>query len=285
MTGLVELSAVDYHADPCEQPSLSSSIAKLLVTRSPAHAFVAHPRLNPAFVKVEEEKFDLGTAAHALLLEGRNAVQVIEADDWRTKASKELRDEARAAGRIPLLSRHWADVLEMVGMAKQQLADHQADPSLFQDGKPEQTITWEDNGVHCRARIDWLHDSHDTIDDYKTTSRSADPTSWVRSSLFGMGYDLQAAFYLRGCHAVFGSAPEWRWCVQETQPPYALSVITPGPDVLALADAKVDYAISVWKGCLASGRWPAYRPAVATAELPSYEETRWLERVGIEDAA
>ena len=64
--GIYELSAEEYHADPCPTPSLSSSIARTLLASSPHHAWWEHPRFNPGRVREEDEKFDLGTAAHAL---------------------------------------------------------------------------------------------------------------------------------------------------------------------------------------------------------------------------
>lgn len=275
---ILAVSAQEYHADPCVTPSLSASIAHILCTGSPAHARMAHPRLNPDYRSKETAHFDLGTAAHALLLEGRDAVAVIDADDWRTKAAKEARDEAREAGKIPLLEAQFYDVRAMVGSAHEQLARFDGIVPFFVDGKPEQPIAWQEKGgVRCRSLIDWLHDDYRTIDDYKTTSRSANPEQWTRS-LFSFGGDIQAAFYRRGVKAVFGREPEFRFVVQETFPPYALSVIGVGPDVLLMADKKIDYALSVWKRCLEDDHWPGYPQRVCYAELPAWEEYRWLER-------
>lgn len=274
---ILAVSAQEYHADPCDTPSLSASVAHILCTSSPAHARMAHPRLNPDYRPKEAAHFDLGTSAHALLLEGRNAVAVIDADDWRTKAAKEARDAARDAGLVPLLEAQWRDVRDMAESARDQLADVDAQPGLFITGKPEQPIAWQEDGVQCRSLIDWLHDDHRAIDDYKTTSRSANPEQWTRS-LFSFGGDIQAAFYRRGVKAVFGREPDFRFVVQETYPPYALSVISVGPDVLLMADKKIDYALAVWKRCLEDDHWPGYPQRVCYAELPAWEEYRWLER-------
>lgn len=279
--GIHTMTAEAYHADPCSVPSLSASMAHLLCTSSPAHARVAHPKLNPTFERHEEEKFDVGTVAHALLLQGEDVAVIVDAPDWRTKAAKEERDAARAAGQIPLLGKHWDAVRAMVAATRQQLDKIEAAPALFTDGKPEQTLVWEEDGVMCRARIDWLHDDLSAIDDYKTTKASANPESWSRT-LFGIGADMQVAFYLRGLAAVAGAAvagmADFRYVVQETYPPYALSVVSLSPDVLALADAKVEWAIQLWKQSLASGEWPAYPTRVCFAELPPWEEVRWLAR-------
>jgi hypothetical protein len=232
----------------------------------------------PALERREDEKFDIGTAAHAILLEGYAAVEVVHADNWRTKVAQKSRDEARAAGRIPLLESVLADVEAMVAAARAQLEQHAADPPLFTDGKPEQTLVWEEaGGVICRARLDWLRDDRRTIDDLKTTSRSASPEAYSRA-LFGVGGDVQAAFYVRGVQELTGETPEFRWVIVETQPPFALSVVSPGPDVLTIGRKKVEYAIDVWRRCLTTGEWPGYPADVCFAELPPYEEARWLEK-------
>jgi hypothetical protein len=135
--------------------------------------------------------------------------------------------------------------------------------------------------VWCRGRIDWLHDNLSAIDDLKTTTRSAHPEAFAKN-LYSYGCDVQAAFYLRGIQALKGSAVsgmmDWRWVVVETSPPYGLSVIEPGPAVLELADAKVDAALKLWADCLERDSWPGYPTRVATAELPAWEEARWLQR-------
>src|ERR1700677_1036911 len=91
--GIFNLSAEAYHADPCPTASLSSSIAGILLDQSPSHAWLAHPRLNPNYVRESaDSRFDLGSAAHMMLLEQReDRIVRVSADDWRTKAAKEAR--------------------------------------------------------------------------------------------------------------------------------------------------------------------------------------------------
>jgi len=276
--GLYTIPPLEYHADPVVEPSLSASIARVLLDRSPRHAWWAHPRLNPAFRSDHDDKFDLGTAAHAYLLEGQNGIVTIDADDWRTRAAREARDAARGKGTIALLVRQWSDVQVMGAVATQQLSDHLDPPRPLSNGTPEVTLVWQERDVWCRARLDWLHEDHKTVDDYKTTAGSANPDAWTRGSLFGLGYDVQAAFYLRGVKAVFGVEADFRFVVQEASPPYALSVIGLAPSVLQLAHAKVAYAIDRWRDCLASDRWPGYPAHTCYAEAPPWEETRWAER-------
>jgi hypothetical protein len=283
--GIYAIPVESYHADEIaaggdslETPTLSASIANILINKSPAHAAAAHPRLNPDLERVESDKFDIGTAAHRLLLEGDNAIDVVDAADWRTAAAKEARATARGAGRIALLPKQAEAVVATTAAARVQLSGHSAQPPLFTDGKPEQTLVWEDaHGVICRARLDWLRDDYAAVDDLKTTSASADPEKWTRT-MYGMGGDVQVAFYMRGVERLTGIKPVFRFVVVETYPPYALSVVDLAPSALALADDKVQRAIDLWATCLENDFWPAYPTSVASIEVPTYEELNWLAR-------
>lgn len=274
--GIHTIPAEDYHRDPTSDPSLSASIAALMCNRSPRHAWTAHPRLNSAHVPTEQANFDLGTTAHALLLQGLDVATVIDATDWRTKAAKDARDEARANGHIPLLVDQWVRVRDMVAAVRDQLATVDAQPPLLTDGRPEQTLIWtEPNGITCRARLDWLRDDYTAVDDFKSTAASAHPRDWARR-LWDQGADVQCAMYRRGVQVLTGTEPEFRFVIAETTPPYALSVVSLDPSALALAEEKLDWAIAKWADCLASGDWPAYPSSVEPIEMSGWAEERWV---------
>lgn len=277
--GIHTIDAKQYHGDPSEKPSLTASIADKLVNQTPLHAWHAHPRLNPDFKREEKSTFDIGTIAHSLILEGDvTKVHVIDATDWRKKAVQEERDEARARGKVPILAPDWDRVLDMVGAVKLQLGRREDEIPLFTDGKPEQTLVWEERGITCRARLDWLRDDHLAIDDLKTTGRSANPLEWNRNTLWGIGADLQVAFYLRGLEKLTGTKAQWRYVICETAAPYAISVLSPAPSMLELGAQKVERAIELWRECLAKDQWPGYPTPIYYAEPPPYIELQWMER-------
>jgi hypothetical protein len=275
---VLDITAEQYHADQiADTPSLSSSIAHTLITQSPAHARARHPKLNPAYEREDKDHYDFGTAAHDMLLRGTDEfIRVVYMDDWRKKEARELRDEARAAGKVPMLEKDYLRAQQMVDAVRAQIPTLDVDPPLFVDGKPEQTLVWvEDNGVVCRARCDWLLDAHDGIQDLKTTSRSANPEKWSRT-LFDHGCDIQAAMYVRGLRRITGRSDcTFQFVVAETQPPFAMSVISLAPDAFALAAAKLEYAIDLWAECLRTDSWPAYPTRVCWAEAPPWELARW----------
>jgi hypothetical protein len=192
--GYHKIPAEKYHADPCAVASLNTSTAKILLRESARKAWFSHPRLNPAFARKEESKFDIGTAAHAMLLEGLNIIQVCEFDDWRTKDARAMRDAARAAGKVPLLKKHRDDVVAMVAAAE-AFIQHSEIAEYWPDGESELTAICEERGVWMRCLLDRITKRRRFIFDYKSTE-DASPDTFGRQ-IVRMGYHIQEAFYRR----------------------------------------------------------------------------------------
>lgn len=274
---LLNISPDAYHADPGETPTLNASVAKKLVLETPAHAKQAHPRLADGWVQTHTDAMDEGTALHQMLL-GDDRVSVLPYDSFRTADAKMHRGSVRAQGRVPMLQSKWDEILVVGDALKQQVAAFPIDPPLFVNGMAEQTIMWEENGVGLRARLDWLASDFTVIDDLKK-ARSADKRGFQKS-LFALGYDIQAAFYIRAVKAAFGVTPVFRWVAIEPDRPYAMSVHTLSAQALSAAHAKVDLAIELWAECLETGVWPAYPRTVQVVELPA-----WMDAAEWDDSA
>lgn len=280
--------------DYARDPGLSASVIKVLCQQSPLHAWTAHPGLNPNYEPEHDAKMDIGTICHALLLEGENVAHVIQAtkhegqgkarrdtgvpvEDYRTDAAKEERDAVRAAGKVPILAHEMAAVHGMLESCRRQLDSHLEASDAFRFGKPEQVIIWQEPGVRCKARLDWLHDNLRVVDDFKTTSGSADPFSLSRNAAESA---IQASWYRRAVRSLHPDIDDvlFRFVTQETYAPFAVSVVSPGPDVLTLGDRKCDWAVSVWRCCVVENKWPGYPPRVAYSENSPWDEERWLQR-------
>jgi hypothetical protein len=275
--GFHDISAADYHADNITPTaSLSASLAKTMVSQSPRHAWQESNRLNPQYVREEDTIFDIGTAIHDAILEGIDRVDVIDANDWRTKAAREARDLSRAQGRIPLLPKVYGRVKDSVQSAIAALADCTELGGVdLSKGVAEKTIYWEDIGTWCRCRPDWMMGS--LILDVKSCSGSVSPASFGRQ-IINMGYHIQAQFYRRGFSAVVGNEPQFVFVAVEVEPPYAVSFHSLAPSLEALADEQVEYAIRAWADCLHNDRWPAYSRRIHYAEAPGYAAMQWDDR-------
>lgn len=290
--GIYFMSADDYHADPCPVPSLSSSIAHTLCNDAPVRAWYKHPRLNPAAVREQEDRFVIGTAAHSLVLEGNfDRCRVIDGvDDYKTKAAQAARDEALAANLLPMLRKHFHQIVGMHQALRQQLDIHYDGKHMLRDGEPEAVLIWIENvkgtEVWCRARLDYLRRDVKVpgIDDYKTTKGSANPDQ-VAKNIATSSMLMQSTFYRRGALQALGDELPFRFVVQECEPPYLLSVNAAGPSLEDLGRKQLAFALETWAACLELGVWPTYGTSTAYASLPPWVEEQWLAKELREEVA
>lgn len=283
--GIYSLKEEEYHADPCLEPSVSRSILKLLIDLSPAHARVAHPRLG-VIAKAEEddegqpsrqtaeEARDVGTAAHAAFLRGENVVVRMPYDDYRTKAAKQARDEAMAAGLVPLKQTKHDHMLHLVDA----LERFRAQTGAFTQGKPEQTIIARlSDRVWARCMVDWLADDPSApMWDLKTTAGRATLDSWTRRC-FDMGSHLQAVFYpTLAAELRDGEVPQaFKYVVVETRPPFAIRTFELSPQAYEVAEAQVKYGLNVWERCVTENSWPSYPIEPEWIDPPGYVMRAW----------
>ena len=266
-SGIYTIPLSEYIADPAPVPSLNAGVAQIILEQSPKHAWMAHPRLGNAG-RDESSRADLGTIAHGLLLEDdKSRVVVIQADDWRTKAAKEQRDEARAAGKVPILEKDMAIVTKMV-----EVADHVLMGSAlcndWLDAMPEQTLIWNEGATWFRSRPDKLTKDGKVYWDYKT-SANAHPAAFVKTAI-NNGYDLQAALGRRGVAAVLGVQPTVIFVVQEIESPFAVSLVSLSPQFMEIANNRLELARYKWDQCHAKKEWPGYPDRVAYVDPPGY---------------
>ena len=271
-----DVPEVDYHSDPLPTPSLSSSVGKLLVEATPRHAWMAHPRLNPAYESRRSAAFDTGNAAHRLMLGAGAEIKVLQFADFRTKVAQQARDDAYAAGQIPMLADKYQPVADMIEAARAQLAHHDDAWAAFRPGygAAEQTVVWQEQpdaslpAVWCRARPDWLPSNGGVCFDFKTTSSMPGPDDWGARDLFNFGYDFQAAFYTRGLMAVTGKHWHFELVVVEIAPPYSLAVHALSGQAMEIAAANVETAIRKWQWCLAKNAWPGFSKSTYWNDAP-----------------
>lgn len=267
----------EYHSDPAPEPSISRGTIRDLLYECPFKAWFNHPRLNPNFKADEDkERFDLGSAAHSILLEGVDNVRIIDADDWRTKAAKEARELARQAGAIPLLKKQYDAVQQMVTEAYSQIygCRELGIRDLIKDGDAEQSYFWEDDETWCRVRPDWISADKSLVLDLKTTDNSVNPGGLERH-IVSMAYDIQCALYLRGVNAIEGTDPKFVFVFIETSPPYLCSFIGLPPEFMAMARQKVQWGMDLWRICLERDEWPAYPQRVAWIEPSPWALAAW----------
>jgi len=217
-----------------------------------------------------------------VLGEGTEIV-VVDVDAWRTKAAKEARDEAREAGKVPVLAAKYDEAAAVAETIREQIAGFGYDLS---GGLTEQAMTWNEyvgtEPVLCRARMDKLWIDEGRIIDFKTI-RSANPDTCARHAI-DYGYAIQDAAY---CSAVEALRPELIGRVEmtflfcETEPPFAVTPAVCAGSMREIGKGRWRRAVEVWERCLRTGHWPGYTTTTVRLEAPPWV----LAKEMMEDAA
>lgn len=281
--GLYDIPNSAYHADPMAGDiiSVSASILKEFA-RSPRHGWYAHPKLNRDHQPKHKQMFDLGSASHTITLGSDDKIVVIDSKDYKTKKAKEDRDKCYENDLIPVLAHQFESVTAMAAAARAQLDNHHDAQMAFKRGLPERTLIWFDRGVWCRLKLDWLDCEVDADGnmiegsvtnpfwDFKST-KSAHPDDWPKRNLFGLDADIQVGMYRRGISAVLGIRdPQFRFVVQENEPPFALAVYSLKNHETDLADRRVERLLDQWRQCLEEDRWPGYPASTLYVDAPPW---------------
>lgn len=269
-----DMSEAEYLADPCPTPALSSHIAKLLVGKSPAHAYAEHPRLGGGVEAADDERkhFDLGGAVHALLLGKGRRLVTCDYPNWQTKAAKEARSEAYACGSIPMLPPQRDRVVHAAAKMAHELERR----GIRLTGTSELSIFWvetADDGtpVQCKGRLDHFIESEGDIYDLKS-SRTAHPRA-IPKHVDAYGYDVQWAAYTRGIEVLkpeLAGRTRYRWIFAELRQPFAVTVASPAGSLRVLGASRWRRAVNLWASCTSSGEWPAYIDEELQVEAPPW---------------
>lgn len=262
--GIYEMAAEHYHAD---RSSLSSTGARKLLTATPAQFKYDLDHPEPS-----KKVFDIGTAAHRLILGDGPELVIVDYPMWNTAKAKAEVAAAREAGTVPLKRDEWEQVHAMAA----ELRRHPLAAALFDPdyGKPEQSLFWTDRvtGVPCRARLDWLDNARGgrlILPDLKTAHNAS--LAAFEKAVLNFRYDQQADHYSDGVLQL-GIADDVRFVfvVQEKNPPYLVNVIELATPWLAMAAERNRRAREIYAECTASGVWPGYGGEVSIASAPDW---------------
>lgn len=256
-----------YHAD---RTSISSSgLRSLLAPGCPAQ--FKYDRDQPPAPK---KTFDVGHAAHKLVLGEGPDLEVVEGARWDTKVAKAQVAEIRERGGTPLKQAEFDQVTAMAAALRQHPL---AGPLLASGtGLAEQSLYWTDpaTGVRCRVRPDWLKQlpGLTLAVDYKSCA-DASPTA-VQRSIRDYSYHQQDAFYIDGIRAVL--APEqvrFVFVFQSKTAPYLITVRELHQQDRDIGRARNEKALRIYAECESTGIWPDWTGP--TTEIPQIGMPSW----------
>lgn len=271
-----DLRFEDYVRDPIIGGSLSNSEAKHLI---PPEGCPARFRWEKDHKRPTKKEFEIGTAAHSLVLGTGPVLFELDAENMRTSKAKQEAEEARADGMIPLLPHEYRMVMDMA----EALQRHPVASALFspERGQAEVSMFWRDRptGVMRRSRLDhfpYPTNSRMILADYKSAAK-ADAVS-AGKALHKFGYARQAATYLDGVQALGHADDEAMYviCFQEKTEPYLVHIFEVDAMALAIAREQNRAALELYAECSAADHWPGWHD-IDLLSMPAWVESLYLK--------
>lgn len=256
--GIYDIPELDYHADPVEGGSFSSTMAKQIL-KSPAHlrSYLDSPR-------VEKKEFDFGHIVHAGVLGVGLEVEVLDFPDYKTKAAQDAKAEAYAAGKVPVIERDYAPARAAI----KAVLEHEIAGALFTGpGVPESSAFAIDpeTGLWLRGRFDWTAPDHLLVD--LKTAADGEPGVFERAGR-RLDYPTQQEFYRLVYRLATGHEPTgFAFVTVEKAAPHLVDVHMP-PDWTELGASRVRRALDLYAECKKTGLWPGRPPIINRTPSP-----------------
>jgi PDDEXK-like domain of unknown function (DUF3799) len=277
------LSNAAYHeVYICEGgPSVSSSLLRKVIQKSPAHAFELSP-LNPSYVADvdDNEAMILGRFVHkAVASDPADPVfddcvlcpPTVKGEPYngRLKVWRDWKAEQAAAGRYVITP-------DLAERAKGMILALGKFPLVQQGmlgGAPERSLFWRDQrGFWKKARPDEIpNDSGDFVE-LKTIGRLVLYRDMQRA-IIEHGYHQQAAMVMEGARALGIPPTSFTFLFVESKPPYCVRAVTLKDEDIARGHALNELACDIFWQCYQTSHWPGPgddRPDAEYIDLPDW---------------
>lgn len=257
---------------------LSPSIAKILIQKSPIHAWQAHhlgggSKSDPTSAMIEGRLID------ALILGGESKIQVLPFKDYKTDAAKEAKAEALKARKVPVLEGKFAEAKATADILKVRIREFGYDLGACEFQK---RLEWTDSkGVECCGVLDALDTANGLIFDLKTCDDATPYT--LQRKIPSYGYDIQSASYIE---AVSTTIPELQGRLKmiflfcELEPPFAVLPVEFSGTMATLGSRRWKRAKRTWAKCLESKVWTGYSKEPVKIEALPWQLSQEQEQGG-----
>ncbi len=226
---------------------------------------------------------DMGSVVHALALGKGAKFAVSPFDEYRTNAAKEWRDETIANGLIPIKADDFIDAEKAASVIRAKVF-HLLDGAAYQTEVP---FFWQEGDTWCGGMIDiWCEEKLIAIDPKRTPYVHKRATA----HMVNMGYDIQAAWTMRGLERIYpayGGRIRFVNLLVKPDAPYTSRVVAINEAWRASAEAECDRALRIFAKCQATDTWPAYSDDIEMLDAPHWTikermETEMMESENVE---
>lgn len=237
------LDEAEYHQDPT---SVSASGMKTLL-RSPAHFL--HERTHPK----TSTAMDLGSVAHSMVLGTGCEYVAIEGNRNRNDVKAAI-TEAETEGKVVLKPEQLAAAERM---ADAVLTHRHATRLLASPGRSEVSMFWQDPAYDVIRRCRWDRLTEAAIGVDLKTCHNAHPDA-LPKHIAEYGYDLSATWYLDVAAGLDIDLTAYALVFVESTEPHPVVVVELSGSFLDRGAALAHKALTTYRHCLDTGRWPAY---------------------------
>lgn len=239
-----------------DEVRLSPSIAKILLEKTPMHAFSKHSKLgaakwttSPSMMKgkaVDRLVFGVGPALY--ISKGKKDPELV------CQATDGHEDQE-------IITVSDAPYREACDIAVQALSGMHDRGIIITPDKAQRKWYWNSLGnVGCKLILD-LWDGNRTIYDLKTATSLDDDD--IRYAIEKYGYDIQAAATLEACTAITGEKhPVFKFMFVETGDVNDFRLIEMDSRQIGYGTQRWLEAVTIWKKCMETGKWPGRPDAV-----------------------
>ncbi len=253
------MTNAEYHT----HPAISKSDLDL-INRSPMH--FKYAKSNP---KEQTEAMLFGSVAHKLILEPESfdtEYAIMPICDRRTKAGKEKYQEfiESLKGKTPIP----AELFERVSVVADAVKANPVVRKLLNGGQAEQSYFWNENGIECKCRPDYLKDK--LVIDLKSTT-DASPEAFTKAA-YNYRYHVQAWWYIHGLNKCGIDVKDFIFIAFEKEPPYAVCVYAADDLILELGEREAMKNLEVYRECRETDNWYGYekKPEIHSLSLPEW---------------
>jgi exodeoxyribonuclease VIII len=143
-----------------------------------------------------------------------------------------------------------------------------AGPLLASEGIAEQAMFFDaGHGIEGKCKPDYIVADGWVLD--VKSCLNASPRSF-RKQAYDLGYDIQAQYYLEGCHANRVATRGFRFIAVEKTKPYAPAVYEASPMLLTCGTERIQKALALLAKCRADNHWPGYPEEIMTLDPPAW---------------
>ncbi|MGN0613725.1 MAG: PD-(D/E)XK nuclease-like domain-containing protein [Porcipelethomonas sp.] len=253
------MTNAQYH----NHPAISKSDLDL-INRSPIH--YKYIKSNP---KDPTEAMLLGSVLHKLILEADTFTAeyaIAPVCDRRTSKGKAEYNafKKEAMDKVVITSEMFAKASVIAGAVR----ENPIVKKLLCGGKAEQSYFWEEKGIECKCRPDYLKGN--LAIDLKSTA-DASPEAFTKSA-YNYRYHVQAWWYLNGLNKCGIGAQDFIFIAFEKDPPYCVCVYAADDLMLELGESEAMRNLDTYRECLETGNWHGYEkePEIHSLSLPDW---------------